>query len=140
MSTAKQVPTGQATPEVTPEATLATVVAFPEGVAEATKPVFDWWLHHWMDATHPMVRIQLAWMESLLEAVQVEAEFMAACAASNQKVSKCFSDPETLRSPASLSHCYHEAAKDMADAHMARLGKVAELPKDFRQRLWEEIC
>lgn len=138
MSTAKaeQVPTVH---EI-PAANYDTFVALPESVAIASQPMFDWWTHHWMDASHPLVRMQQAWMESVLETFQVEAEFLAACAVSGEKMSKCFSDPDTLRDPTLLSSCYHEVAKDMTDAHISRLGKVADLPKDFRQRLWEEIC
>ena len=131
MSTAKQFSTVQPIPY--------TLVPVPESVAKASWPMFDWWLHHCMDATHPVARMQQAWMESVIEAVQVEAEFLNACAVSGEKMSKCFSDPEVLHNPASVSSCYHEVAKDMTHAHISRLGKVADLPKDFRQRLWEEI-
>lgn len=144
MSTAKQVSMDHSTPEGTPEMTHAaphpTVTALPVSVAQASQPVFDWWMHHWMDASHPLARLQRAWMESVLEAIEVEAEFLNVCALSNAKVWNCLADARSLSDTASLPGCYHEAAKDIADAHMARLGKVAELPEDFKQRLWEEIC
>ncbi|MFY0990702.1 hypothetical protein [Halomonas sp. C05BenzN] len=135
-ATATRVPTVHEIPAASHDA----VAALPESVAIASQPIFDWWMHHWMDASHPMARLQRAWMESILEAIQVEAEFLNACAASGEKMSKCFSDPDVLQSPASLGSCCHEVAREMTDAHISRLGKVAELPKDFRQRLWEEIC
>ncbi len=139
MSTAKQMSTVKVVPD--------TVVAFPESVAEmaesvvtASQPVCNWWLHHWMDASHPLARLQRAWMESVLEAIEVEAEFLKAWTLSNAKVLNCLADSRSLTDSASLHSCYHEAARDMTDAHMARFGKVAELPEDFKQRLWEEIC
>lgn len=151
MSTAKQVPKALSISEVTPEATVTPEevtpestpavfhpagTALPASIAQASQPVLDWWLHHWMDASHPLVRLQRAWMESVLEAIEVEAEFLNACALSNAKVWSCLADADS----AALHSCYHEVAKDMADAHLARLGRVAELPEDFKQRLWEEIC
>ncbi|MCL7938870.1 hypothetical protein M8009_00950 [Halomonas sp. ATCH28] len=139
MSTAKKVSIVQAIPD--------TVAAFPEDVVEvaesvatASQPIVDWWMHHWLDASHPLARMQRAWMESVLEAIEVEAEFLNVCAISNAKVWSCLADGKYLTDSASLHSCYHEVAKDMTDAHMARLGKVAELPEDFQQRLWEEMC
>ncbi|PRY70739.1 hypothetical protein [Halomonas ventosae] len=139
MSTAKQVSTVQAIPD--------SVIGFPEGVAEATEnvatasqPIFNWWIHHCMDASHPFVRLQQAWMESVFEAIQAETEFLNACATSSGKMSKCLFDVGNFQNPASLHSCYREVAKDMTDAHFSRLGRVAELPEDFQQRLWEEIC
>ncbi len=150
MSTAKQVSMDHSTPEVPPEATVIreatpaasrlAVTALPAGVAQASQPVLDWWMHHWMDASHPLARLQRAWMESVLEAIEVEAEFLNAWTLSNAKVWSCLADARSLSDAASLHSCYHEAAREMTDAHMARFGKVAELPEDFKQRLWEEIC
>lgn len=144
MSTAKHVfrehSTAAGTPELTHVASHPAVTALPASVAQASQPVFDWWMHHWMDASHPLARLQRAWMESVLEAIEVEAEFLNVCALSNTKVLNCLVDARTPAGSASLPGCYHEAAQDIADAHMTRLGKVAELPKDFKQRLWEEIC
>ncbi|SEL47073.1 hypothetical protein [Halomonas daqiaonensis] len=126
--------------EVATAASHSAVSALPTSVAQASQQVFDWWLHHWMDASHPLARLQCAWMESVFEVIQVEAEFLNACALSNAKVWSCLTDARSLADSASLHSCYHEVAKDMADAHLARLSKVAELPDDFQQRLWEEIC
>lgn len=128
------------TPEVTPTVSPLAVTALPASVAQASQPVFDWWMHHWMDASHPLARLQSAWMESVIETIEVEAEFLNACMLSNAKVWSCLADTRSLADSASLHSVYHEVAKDITDAHMARLGKVAELPKDFKQRLWEEIC
>ena len=134
------VPEPTAIPEVPPAVSPLAVTAWPASVAQASQPVFDWWMHHWMDASHPLARLQSAWMESVIEAIEVEAEFLNACTLSNAKVWSYLADARSLADSASLHSVYHEVAKDMTDAHMARLGKVAELPKDFKQRLWEEIC
>lgn len=153
MSTAKQMSMGHSTPEVTPEATVTpevtleatpaashlTVTALPATVVQASQPVFNWWVHHWMDASHPLTRLQRAWMESVLEAIEVEAEFLNACALSNAKVWNCLTDTGLLTDSASLHSRYHEVAKDMTDAHLTRFGRVAELSEDFKQRLWEEM-
>ncbi|MEQ6916611.1 hypothetical protein [Halomonas aquatica] len=146
MSTVNQAPLDHSTPEVTAETTVTpavsplAVMALPVGVVQASRPVFDWWMHHWMDVQHPLVRLQRAWVESVLETIEVEAEFLNACTLLNAKAWSCLADPRSLANSASLQSCYHEVAKDMADAHMTRLGKVAELPEDFKQRLWEEMC
>lgn len=139
--TPEETPEGTVTPDVTPAPSHLTVTALPTSVAaQASQPVFDWWMHHWMDASHPLTRLQRAWMESVLEAMVVEAEFLNACAISNAKVWSCLADARSLSDSASLHSCYHEVAKNMTDAHLSRLGRVAELPEDFKQRLWEEIC
>lgn len=138
--TPEVAPEPTATPEVTPAVSSLAITAWPASVAQASQPVFDWWMHHWMDASHPLARLQSAWMESVVEAIEVEAEFLNACMLSNAKVWSYLADTRSLEDCASLHSVYHEVAKDITDAHMARLGKVAELPKDFKQRLWEEIC
>lgn len=133
-------------PEVTPDTTVTLasppcgVSAMPASVAQAAQPVFSWWMHHWMDASHPLIRLQSAWVESVVEGIQVEAEFLGACTLSSAKVWRCLADARSLADAASLHSCYHEVTRDMADAHMVRLGKAAELPEDFKQRLWEEMC
>ena len=143
MSTVKQVSMEHPTPEVKPEATPAashlTVTALPTSVAQASQPVFSWWVHHWMDASHPLTRLQHAWIESVLEAIEVEAEFLNAFALSNAKAWNCLTDTGLLTDSASLQNRYHEVTKDMTDAHLTRLGRVAELSEDFKQRLWEEM-
>lgn len=148
MSTAKRVSWAQVTPEGSPEATSEPLPAVSDPaanaslavIAQASQPIFAWWMHHWMDASHPMARLQCAWMESILEAMQAEAEFLNACAISNAKVWSCLAEANYLPGAAALHNCYHEAAADIVDAHLTRLGRVTELPEDFRQRLWEEIC
>ncbi|TDR50286.1 hypothetical protein DFP85_12747 [Halomonas ventosae] len=112
----------------------------PMSTVEASLPVCDWWLHHWMDATHPMIRLQQAWMASLVEAFQLEAEFLSVCTMAGSRVVSCLADQRALQNPPVLGSCCQDAAKEVADAHAARVGRVARLPKEFRQRLWEEIC
>lgn len=103
-------------------------------------PVYDWWCHHWLDATHPAIRLHQAWSASLIEAAQLEAEFLSVCFKAGSGIVRCLSDPRALQNPAALGQCYQDAAKEVADAHGERLERVSRLPKEFRQRLWEEIC
>lgn len=93
-----------------------------------------------MDVSHPLVRLHSAWMESVIEAMAVEVEFLNACTISNAKVWRCLAETHHLSASPCVPGCFHEAAREMAGAHLTRLGKVAELPEDFQQRLWEEIC
>lgn len=142
MSTARHVVPEQVVPDpvVFPPASPVGPGPSPMSWVEASLPVCDWWRHHWMDATHPMIRLQQAWMASLVEAAQLEAEFLSVCAMANSRVASCFADPQALRNPAVLSRCYQDAAREVVDAQSARLDRVTRLPKEFRQRLWEEIC
>lgn len=112
----------------------------PVSLIEASLPVCDWWRLHWMDASHPMIRLQQAWMASLVEAAQLEVEFLSVCTLANSRVASCLADPQTLQNPAVLGRCYQDATREMVDAHGARIDRVTQLPKEFRQRLWEEIC
>jgi hypothetical protein len=116
------------------------VVTFPEGAAEASRPILEWWSHHWMDASHPLTRLQRVWLESLIEAIQVESEFLTAWAESSHKMAESLADPEVFFDPVALTGHYQQAARDMGHAHLTRLGRVAELPRDFKERIWEEIC
>ncbi|EPC04310.1 hypothetical protein L861_03040 [Litchfieldella anticariensis FP35 = DSM 16096] len=110
-----------------------------EPVLEASQPVIEWWMQHWMDAATPMARMQLAWMETVSDAMHHEAEFLMACASSSERMAKCFMEQESLKNPAMLGECYNDMVKEVANAHLSRMGKVAELSSEFRQKLWEEI-
>ncbi|MFC3285403.1 hypothetical protein [Litchfieldella rifensis] len=110
-----------------------------EPVFEVTQPVVEWWMQHWMDAATPMARMQLAWMETVGEAIQHEAEFLTACAMSSERMAKCFMDQEMHKDPATLGECYHNMVKQVTDAHLTRMGKVTELSNEFRERVWEEL-
>lgn len=120
--------------------------ALPEGALGVSQPMVDWWLHHYLDSATPVARMQLAWMESLGDAMQLEAEFLSACAASGEKMARCLTDGQTLKDPAAIGEFYRDIVSDVADAHMSRLHahmsslkKVSELSQEFREQLWEEI-
>ncbi|QTF91765.1 hypothetical protein [Halomonas sp. BM-2019] len=129
-----------AQPEPTVPSIPLQVVPFSESAAEATRPILDWWAHHWMDASHPLARLQQAWLESMIEAVQVESEFLVAWAESSHKLATSLADPKVLHDPAALTGHYQQAARDIHQAHLTRIGRVAEMPRDFKERIWEEIC
>lgn len=101
-------------------------------------PMLEWWQQQWMQGTHPMARMQLAWMESLAETMQFEAQFLMAVAESGERMAKCF-DVSQPATPEEVQAAYHALVKEVNDAHMKRLERVAQLTEDFRERLWEEI-
>lgn len=142
MSTASNVAIEQAEPAPVAPVTVSSASSSspPMSVVEVSMPVYVWWCHHWLDATHPSIRLHQAWSASLMEAAQLEAEFLSVCFKAGSDVVRCLSDPRALQNPAVLGQYYQDAAKKVADAHGERLGRVSRLPKEFRQRLWEEIC
>ncbi|MDW7748799.1 hypothetical protein [Halomonas sp.] len=142
MSTARNIVPELAMPDpvVSPSASPVGTGPSPVSLIEASLPVCDWWRLHWMDASHPMIRLHQAWMASLVEAAQLEVEFLSVCTLANSRVASCLADPWALRKPADLARCCQDAAREVVDAQEARLDRVTQLPKEFRQRLWEEIC
>ena len=142
MSTASNVAIEQAEPApLAPVPVSSASSGSPTmSVVEVSMPVYDWWYRHWLDATHPAIRLQQAWSTSLIEAVQLEAEFLSVCFKAGSGIVRCLSDPRALQNPAALSQSYQDAAKEVADAHSERLDRASQLPEEFRQRLWEEIC
>ncbi|WP_458527086.1 hypothetical protein [Onishia taeanensis] len=113
----------------------------PLAMADQTvsDPIINWWLNHWMGPASPLAQMQAAWTETLYEAMQMEAELLIACAASQQQIIKCLSDQQTLKDPAVMGHCYQDVMQEFVNAHLHRMDKVNELAEDFRQRVWEEI-
>ena len=111
----------------------------PLAAQEASAPVINWWLNYWMGAASPVARMQVAWMETLFDAMQMEAELLTACAASQQQMLKCLTDQQTLKDPAAMGGCYQDVMHDFINAHLNRMDKVTEMAEDFRQRVWEEI-
>ncbi|WP_168013097.1 hypothetical protein [Halomonas salinarum] len=111
----------------------------PSAALDASEPIINWWLNHWMGSASPFTRMQVAWMETLYEAMQMEAELLTACAASQQQMVKCLSNQQTLTDPTVMSDCYQDIMQEFIDAHKQRMNKVNELAEDFRQRVWEEI-
>ncbi|WP_192034366.1 hypothetical protein [Halomonas sp. YLGW01] len=115
------------------------VTQLPLAAREVSDPVINWWLNHWMGPASPFARMQVAWMETLYEAMQMEAELLVACATSQQQVIQCMSDQQSLKDPETMSSCYQDVMQDFINAHLHRIDKVNELAEDFRQRVWEEI-
>lgn len=101
-----------------------------------SQPLMQWWLHHWMDGSTPMARLQMAWMASAGEAVQAELEFLGACADMQQRWAHCLNREAD---PQALGECYQGLVQEMADAQFKRLHRVSQLPDDFRQQVWEEL-
>ncbi len=101
--------------------------------------MFDWWQEQWAQNANPIARMQRAWMESLTQAMQFEAEFLAAMAENGVKMANCFQGEEAPSTPGELHHHYQKLVKQASDAHMDRMEKAAALSHDFRKRVWEEI-
>lgn len=101
-------------------------------------PMLDWWQQQWMKGTQPMARMQLAWMESLAEAMQFEAQFIRSIAESGERMTQCF-EGDTPTTPEEVQACYEKLVKEVSDAQVKRLEQASQLTEDFRQRLWEEI-
>lgn len=97
-----------------------------------------WWSQQWLQGATPLARLQLAWMESLAEAMQFEAQYLRALAESGERLAGCHTG-EAAADPEALQQCYRRLLEDVTDAHLKRLHKVAELSQDFRARVWEEI-
>lgn len=119
--------------------TRSHVTTVPLPGLDVSRPVIDLWRQQLFDTTTSMTRLQLAWMQSMSDAMQHEAEFFMACAAVSEKMTRCFTEPQSLDNPEKLGECYNELVKDMTEAQLERLRKVADLPQEFRARLWEEL-
>ncbi|MCG6657028.1 hypothetical protein HOP52_04460 [Halomonas campisalis] len=100
-------------------------------------PMMEWWSQQWMQGINPMTRMQLAWMESVSEVMHQEALFLKAMAEASERLAQCYDTHNG--DPSKVSACYQNIAKEMADHQMQRMHHVANLPNDFRQRIWEEI-
>ncbi|MBB3191855.1 hypothetical protein [Halomonas cerina] len=104
----------------------------------ATGPLFEWWTAQWLQGSNPVARMQLAWMESLADAMQFEAQFLQAMAKSGQRMANSF-DKDNPEAAADMQARYQEMMEEITDAHMKRLQKAADLSHEFRRRVWEEI-
>lgn len=104
----------------------------------ATEPMMEWWQKQFSQGATPMARMQLAWMQSMADAMQFEAQFLQALAESGQKIAQCF-DGEAPQTPAEMQECYQKLIAEVTEAQMERMKKAAELSHDFRRRVWEEI-
>ncbi|TDO13924.1 MULTISPECIES: hypothetical protein [Halomonas] len=104
----------------------------------ATQSMMEWWQKQFSQGTTPMTRIQLAWMQSIAEAMQLEAQFLLTLAESGLKIAKCL-EGEAPRTPAEMQECYQKLINEVTEAQMERMKQAAELSHDFRRRVWEEI-
>lgn len=105
----------------------------------ASNQMFEWWQEQWAQNANPIARMQLAWMESLTQTMQFEAEFLAAMAENGVKMANCFHGEEAPSNPAEMHRCYQKLVKHATDAHMERMEKATTLSHDFRKRIWEEL-
>ncbi len=101
--------------------------------------MFEWWQEQWTQNANPIARMQLAWLESLTQAMQFEAEFLAAMAENGVKMASCFQGEDAPSTPSEMHRCYQRLVQHATDAHMERMEKTAALSHDFRKRVWEEI-
>ncbi|MFY0990256.1 hypothetical protein [Halomonas sp. C05BenzN] len=102
-------------------------------------PLLSWWQQQWLQGANPMARMQLAWMESLAEAMEFEAQYLQAMAESGQRLAECFQSDTPPSTPAEVQECYQKLVSDVTDAHMRRMEKATQLSHEFRKRVWEEI-
>lgn len=101
-------------------------------------PMFAMWQQQWNLTNNPMVRMQIAWMESLAATMQLEANFLKSVAEGGVQVSKCF-EGDQPKTPEELQACYQELVQKVKDAQMQRMQSASQLSEDFRKRLWEEL-
>ncbi|HSP58356.1 MAG TPA: hypothetical protein VLO12_08655 [Halomonas sp.] len=101
--------------------------------------MFDWWQEQWAQNANPITRLQLAWMESLTQAMQLEAEFLTAMAETSVKMASCLHGEDAPTTPGEMHRYYQTLVKHASEAHMERMEKAAALSHDFRKRVWEEI-
>lgn len=100
--------------------------------------MLQWWNQQWLEGATPLARMQLAWMESLVEAMRFEAQCLHALAESGERLAGCHTG-NAVKHPLELHQCYQRLVEDVTQTHLQRLGKVAELSEDFRKRIWEEL-
>ena len=99
--------------------------------------MMEWWSQQWMQGHNPMMRVQLAWMQSVSDVMEQEATFLKAMAEASQRLAECYDTHSG--NPEKMGECYRSIASELGNHHMQRMRKVAEMPNDFRLRIWEEI-
>lgn len=104
----------------------------------AAEPMMEWWQKQWSQGATPIARMQLAWMQSMAEAMQFEAELLKSLAESGQKIAQSL-DGEAPKTPAEMQEHYQTLMSELTGVHMERMKKAAELSHEFRRRVWEEI-
>ena len=104
---------------------------------DATQPMLMWW---GTQSIEPMAKIQIAWLESVSQAVQAELQFFHAISESHEKIVQCFINASTESdNNLNMANCYQEAMQTLTNAHMDRLQKASELTHEFRKSLWEKL-
>ncbi|QPI65778.1 hypothetical protein [Vreelandella venusta] len=111
----------------------------PSSANDVHQDIVAWWQHYCLLSTMPMVRCQIAWLESVTEAMQLEAELFQAIAKSSEKLTLCLTDDNESCSAKELTEHYQEMVKTLTDANLERFAKVSQLSHEFRRSLWEEI-
>ncbi|MCL7930823.1 hypothetical protein [Halomonas llamarensis] len=105
-----------------------------------SQPLLQWWMEQSVKGVQPLMNVQLAWLESVSSAMQMEMEFCQAIAESHEKISHCLLiHQKSPKSTEKITDCYQQAMQDLSNAHLNRLKKVTELSHDFRSAIWEEI-
>lgn len=106
----------------------------------ASQPLLSWWAEQSPQAMQPFAKAQLAWMESISEAMQAEMQFFQALTASQEKMAQCMLNATgTSESNQNIANCYQEVVQNLTDAQMTRLQKATKLNHDFRRTLWEQL-
>lgn len=104
----------------------------------ATEPMMEWWQQQFSRGFTPITHMQLAWMQSMAEAMRFEAQFLQSLAESGQKIAKSF-EGEAPQTPAEVQERYQQLLSDVTEAHMERMKRATDMSEEFRRRIWEEI-
>ncbi|MGM0785803.1 MAG: hypothetical protein ACQEUM_17020 [Pseudomonadota bacterium] len=104
---------------------------------ELSSQMMEWWAQQWTQGVNPVARIQLAWMQSVAEVMQQEASFLKAMADASRRLAECYDSHAD--DPEKMGECYRSIASEITDQQMERMKTVAEMPNEFRRRIWEEI-
>ncbi|WP_434985553.1 hypothetical protein [Vreelandella zhaodongensis] len=98
-----------------------------------------WWQHYCLLSTVPMVRLQVAWLENVTQAMQMEADLFRAIVKSSEKMTQCLTDNNESCGATELTEHYQEMMQTLTEANMERFERVSQLSHEFRRSLWEEI-
>ncbi|SEK29066.1 hypothetical protein [Halomonas daqiaonensis] len=104
----------------------------------ATEPMMEWWQKQFTQGATPMTRMQLAWMQSIADTMQFEAQFLRTLAESGQRIAQTLGG-DTPQTPAEMQERYQKLISEVTEAQMERMKKATELSNDFRRRVWEEV-
>ncbi|RUR34727.1 hypothetical protein ELY33_00670 [Vreelandella andesensis] len=111
----------------------------PTSSDDANQDIAAWWQHYCLLSTMPIVRCQVAWLENVTQAMQLEAELFQAIAKSSEKLTLCLTDNNKNCNAKEFTEQYQEMVKTLTDANIERFTKVSQLSHEFRRNLWEEI-